>query len=476
MSELIKFYKSLLEMLGLIVDNNGQVFIKMSESNYPVSVDGLNLYLPTDDNIKTSIEIVDGSPKVVKSLFNPFDESGIKGANKTFAKLKQIIELKLSGVFYQLGETLLSLIVNENDSSNNIGVIKFVSVVNKYKNSAKTIKIDEKSISNWANLYEHITSNGMKPKYIETLVKRGTKGGTIDNVKYNRIGVITFPFLEELKPIKANKEKFLNVKLRSGDVVVYTALFEFLFGDSEKLIDGLSFGSLNKLAPSSHVLLIMYNKVYEKLNTFLEALRDSEIDDDTKEHLLLNKLPIDISNLGDFIDSMEQEIKRIPKDNELTSNTVVNNTINVNGNATTSNTIASKAGNFWDKVAEQTNPAVSSMVAMTPVVNMQPNVNQYGMAAQTMTAPVYATPPEQMMPVVGQPATIIRTQPANAVANIMPMDNRLSIPSAGNIAHMVKSDPWETPQPQGTMLGGLNPYGQPMQMQPQMPTSSWDKF
>jgi len=469
MSELVKFYKSLLEMLGLVVDKNGQVFIKMSESNYPVSVDGLNLYLPTDDNIKTSMEIVDGEPKVVKALFNPFDESGIKGANKTFAKLKQIIELKLTGVFYQLGETLLSLIVNENDSSSNIGIIKFVSTVNKYKSSSKTIKIDEKSIKNWVSLYEHITSNGMRPKYIETLIKRGNKGGTIDNIKYNRIGVITFPFLEQLKPIKANKEKFLDVKLRSGDVTVFTALFEFIFGDSDKLIDGLSFGSLNKLAPSSHVLLIMYNTIYEKLNTFLEALRDSEIDDETKEHLELKKLPIDISNLGDFIDSMEQEIKRIPKENELVSNTTVNSAPTTNVVRATTN--ATKGGSFWDKVTEQSNPAVAA--AMTAP---QPTVTPYG---NTVTTGTYMTPPEQMnnAPMVGQPATIVGTQMATTVANAMPMNSGMAIiPNSGSIAQMVQSDPWETPQPQGTMLGNINPYGQPMQMQPQAQMSSWDKF
>ena len=415
LNDLVSFYKSLLEALDLKVDKEGRIFIATGDKERPLTINGLPVVLPTDENTRTAVEIVNGTPTPVKIIFNPLDEDAIKGENESLKKLRQIIELKLNGVFYQIGESLFNVLYNTNKEVNNIEIIRFATLLNKYKATGLKHPIDEKLITNWIKLYKEIlTSNYDSHAYIKIFSKRG---GKINNIKYNRINSLGFPFAENLFEIKPNKEKFLDLKLRTKDKHAYLSLFEFIFKvDIEQILDGFKFGSLNKIAPGFHVLMLVYNFVYEHMRGVIEALVNLDLEDRELEYMNLRPLPVDINNMGDFIDSLEHVIKRVPKEDNLKQN--LNNTATLATNTTQiqkPRTNNSPWGMLKEKVQHtngysQTNELFHRPATRGPLGSFGSN-----------TAPVYNgyNPAPRPLANSGQRSPFTNT--FNPVANSMPM-------------------------------------------------------
>ena len=388
LSELNNFYKQLLEALDLKVDREGRIFIK-GEKERPLTIKGLPVALPTEENIKNAVKVIDGVPTPVLVLFNPLDEDAIKGENESLKKLRQIIELKLNGVIYQLGETLFNIINDTEKEVSNIEIARFATLLNRHKAPGLKSPIDEKTITNWIKLYKNIlTEHYETHSYVKIFSKRG---GKINNIKYNRINILAFPFVENLEPIKPNKEKFLDLKLRSKDKHAYLSLFEYLFNtDVETLKEGFKFGSLNKIAPGFHALMLLYNFVYEKLSPIINTLFEIGLEDREAEFLSLKPLPIDVNNLGDFIDNIAIAITKVPKENELTT-AAQQPAIQQNplGNNTTTMTQEPTSNSPWAKLKSKVgtsniqraplpggmgygpSPMVSRPMGPTPITNRQ---------------------------------------------------------------------------------------------------------
>jgi len=354
--DLVSFYKELLKSLDFEVDSQGRIFIAQGDNKRPLTINGLPVVLPTTKNIRSAVEIINGIPTTVKVIFNPIEENAIKGENNSMKKLRQIIELKINSLIYQIGESLFNLFYNSDKEINNLQILKFATLLNRHKASGMKSPIDEKTITNWIKLYKDILSNHYSSHaYGKLFVKRG---GKLNNIKYNRIVSLGFPFVENLEPLKPNKEKFLNIKLRTKDKHAYISLFEFLFNsDLEALLDGYKFGSLNKIAPGFHATMMVYDFVYKSFKPIIDVLLDLDLEDRELEFLKLSPLPVDINNLGDFIDNLEPIITRIPKEMNLLesqNNIPANNAPTGNLKEPTgiaANTASSKTSNSpWEKL------------------------------------------------------------------------------------------------------------------------------
>jgi len=427
MNELSKFYKELLESLDLFIDGNGLIHVQASGMKKPLDVNGVPLYLPTDDNVNTAVELVNGKPTPVKVLFNPMEEDVYKGVNESFTKLKNIIELKLLAVIGQIGISMLSITSDEKADMSDMELIKFVNILNKHKIGKRKQMVDTKTISSWIAIYENILSR-LENKYVRFFIK---KGGKIDNVKYNRVGTITFPFIDKFNEAIEKKEKsFLDVKLRVADTHVITSLFDYMFGDTEPTGHN-QFGSFNKKSPSLHTLLLMYDSVFKRLDPIIDTIINYGVEDDIKESLVLRPLHIKAEALGDYMDNLEGEVRRVPNEAAV---------ITSSKPSLISETKPTKSsGSFWDKV-KQTNtqpvqqPVYQQQPVQQPVYQQQPIYQQ-----QPVQQPVYQQQPVQQPPAFQQ----VNARPQQVQSN----------PFGRQATH---DDPWAPQQPQGRMLPNRN--------------------
>ena len=431
MNKLSEFYRDLLAVVNIYTDETGMLYLDIDGVKKPVELNGVNLYLPTDENVRTSTEIVDGKPKVTKALFNPLQEDEIKGANNSFNKFKTMIEYKLLGVVSQLGIELMK-IINNKEEINDMELTKFVNTLNSIKTKEKVL-IDDKSIKQWVQIYTNIINDGAKVKYVKFFIK---KGGVLDNVKYNRIGTITYPFVDELNKASEKKEALLGVKLRRKDFNVYLSIMRYLFKHFEP--EGINqYGSLNRKSPSLHILLLMYNNIYERLEDIIESVSNLDLEDDVRERIYLGKLPIRIESFSEFIDDIENEIRRVPLENNQQQTNVVNGPKVINEVKAKVESNTSSGGDFWVRVKNKNN------------TNQQVNEQVVRPVAQQV-APVAPVMP--VMPVQNNPFTAggMNTNPFNQGRGF---NNRA-----------IAEDPW-APKQQGYGMGvPNNGYGQQANM------------
>lgn len=332
--KVIKFYKDLLEPLDLTAKENGQLFTRLSDKETPLLVGGLPTFLPTRDNIDTFFVNKNGVSEKVKELFNPLSENSIRGANKTFMKFRNIIEYKMLNVFYYVGEALL-LISMSKEEINDLNIVKFTSLLSRYKGGASKL-IDAKSLELWLKIYQNILNKYNNKKFINILVR---KGGLLNNIVYNRVGVITFPLGEDILKLNNKDRHLLDITLRNKDVEVFKTIYEYLIGDDKLIEDGIQTGSLNKKSPSLHTLLLMYDKLYNIFNPIIESIIKIGVDEDMAKMLELKKLPFDIANLSEIIDSYETDVIKIPTDLNVpvATESIVTPTVSNNFNTNSSN-------------------------------------------------------------------------------------------------------------------------------------------
>ena len=455
MNKLVEFYKNILEALGLKVKDDFSVVVP-GEVERPLLIDGLPVYLPDDIALRSAAKMVNGKVEKTKFIFNPLAEDSIKGENKSFKKLKDIMELKLLGVVYQIGESLFNIAADKKQDITDMEIVKFISLLNTYKAPGIKQIIDNKTLENWAHMYTHIINNGAPNdmKYVRFYIK---KGGNINGVKYNRTGVVTYPFIENLLALPAKQTEYLDAKLRKKDIHTYHMFFKYLFGHLES--EKNQFGSLNNVAPASHVLLLMYGHVVEKLREPINSLINLGVDDDVIEKLQIHPLNVQLDTLGDFIDSLKGEIKRVPLETETPRmepeapvakpnplNTPIQQTTNpvVTNNSNSSNS----GGSFWDKFGSNNQQVNNQQVNHTMANNQLQPINQMNQVNQVNT------------PVMNRPAIINTQQPMlnpivnNAGMNMMPMGGTPMMGGVRNVA--MEADPWDTG------VGGYNPYQQQM--------------
>ena len=342
MSDLIKLYEGLLDVVNMKIDNDGMIYLELDGIITPVEIEGVVMYIPTDRNVSNMVDVSGGKPRVNKIMFNPLEEDAVKGSNRTFIKYRDLLQYRLAGAVTQLAASLMNIINTTGEEIEDIELVKFVNVINRVKSREKHL-IDDKSVTNWTNLCNKIVTGGNKVAFTKFFVKRG---GKIGNTTYNRVGTITFPFVDKLIEASEGKEPFLGVKLRRKDYDVYKSIFVYLMQTLEPT-DINQYGSLNTKSPSMHVLLLMYNSIHERFKPVVESLRAHGIEDDELEMINIKPLPIRVEVFSDLISNLENEVRRVPTDASMSNRrsekpAIINQT--GPGNAKTKS-----SGSFWER-------------------------------------------------------------------------------------------------------------------------------
>lgn len=362
-SKLIQFYRDVLDMAGLAVDNEDMVKTNLSEEPMPaiikVNGDSKRLILPTDKRLKST----DWNSCIA---FHPLNENPFlkQGESKVGEFIRRAIIYRVNIVAHCLMDNILELSI--------------APALHKKLNPAQlqlmtlTKDADQKTYDNYVKIAEKLGVTNTRDNFASLYSK---KQGVIDGVKYARVGVWSFPLYQAL--VKSTGDVF-GVKVRKKDLETYKALMEFIIpniaNEAEYMV-----GSNNQMSPYSDSLLRSTAKVVLQLNRVTDLLfkgktfAPADQAEGLHQYLTFNTNWIDITN---DISQLEKDVRMIPiQDNQV------------------------------DTVPQAT-PTQTNNVQATPAV--QP-VQVAALVANT-GAPMYPNQPV-MAPPVQAPQPVVQQQP-----------------------------------------------------------------
>lgn len=279
-TKLLNIYRSILKYSGLEADADGLISAVIDGKKQPSLIDGVRMVLPTDHHLRTFM-------KNEKIVFHPFTENILRGESEIIQKLKLTINVKLNYTIATIGQNLLNLVASP----------EFHSRLNPEQMEIMTcIKdCDEKAVVNFIQVMVNGSKSKVDRLFANIYLKRG---GTVHGKRYSRVGIVSFPFYEDLINNKVEK-------VRVKDVETYKQLFKFIFPDIDEP-DCYNYGSNSQVAPFLDALMKSSCNIASRLNDILLTYKDFI---DNHEELMFDS---DWVEAFENLDDLSSEIRKIP--------------------------------------------------------------------------------------------------------------------------------------------------------------------
>lgn len=244
MSEkLNEIYRSILSFAGMEADSQGFITTGMEGKRSPAIINGAQLVLPMSAHLRNS------DPKV-RMIYHPLTENILRGESEIIAKMKSVINVRLNYTLATVAVNLINLVASP----------EFHSRLSPEQQELLTSvsDADEKSQANFVSIMVKGIKTSPERVFTNVYLKRG---GTFKGKRYSRVGIVSFPFYEQL--IK-NEVEGVRVK----DIKTFKQVFEFMFpgiNDPEEY----NFGSESHVAPYLEALMRSAANVASRLNDLL---------------------------------------------------------------------------------------------------------------------------------------------------------------------------------------------------------------
>ena len=373
-SKLIQFYRDVLDMAGLAVDNEDMVKTNLSEEPMPaiikVNGDSKRLILPTDKRLKST----DWNSCIA---FHPLNENPFlkQGESKVGEFIRRAIIYRVNIVAHCLMDNILELSI--------------APALHKKLNPAQlqlmtlTKDADQKTYDNYVKIAEKLGVTNTRDNFASLYSK---KQGVIDGVKYARVGVWSFPLYQAL--VKSTGDVF-GVKVRKKDLETYKALMEFIIpniaNEAEYMV-----GSNNQMSPYSDSLLRSTAKVVLQLNRVTDLLfkgktfAPADQAEGLHQYLTFNTNWIDITN---DISQLEKDVRMIPiQDNQVDTVPQPTQTNNIQANPYMQPAQAAPVANTGAPMYPNQPVMTPPVQAPQPVVQQQPMYPQQQQVQQAQPA------------------------------------------------------------------------------------------
>lgn len=252
--KIIELYKQILSTGGLIVDKEGNVSATMKGNTIPFTVEGKRMVLPTREVLANP----DWSSRIV---FHPLSENTLKDESKVMGKFRKAINTKLNFVLTGLVGELLLLITS-------VGEHKDLSP-DQAKLLTKCKGADEKTFEAFKAITNKIVLADKDKSFAHMFLKRGAM---LDDKKYSRASIITFPLYAELQKypeLPKDEKNIFGVKIRNNDRTVLMSLLEYILPDIE-LAGSYNRGSNSDIAPSLDALMKGLLTIAANVNTTVD--------------------------------------------------------------------------------------------------------------------------------------------------------------------------------------------------------------
>jgi hypothetical protein len=282
MSKMLKFYESLLAAAGLTTTSDGCVSIKTSKDPKPLTLKGKRLVLPTSEHLRHS----DRDSKVV---FHPLTENVMRGESEVFERFRMALNGRINVVFGTVMHCLLQLGTSQAEQH------KLSPEQSEFLSKVKNA--DEKTLLALKKVMDSVSATQHQKLFVSMFIKRG---GTVGDKRFARVGVVHFPFYNDLK--KAEPE-FHGVKLRVKDREALIGLLDYILPEQD--IAGVyNRGSNSTIAPSLEALMLSFLAIAAPLNDLIARF----------EGVLPDNLQIDadwVETMGN-LDILLPEIRSVP--------------------------------------------------------------------------------------------------------------------------------------------------------------------
>lgn len=253
--DLISLYKGILESIGLIVDEKGNVNGESIQGPEPVFITNKRLVLPTPDVLL--------NPDWEKTIaFHPLSENIARKDSVVFQRLQKLIALSLNLDVSLLMSTMIEICADK-DRHKTLNH-KQTAILHLFPNA------DETSLKNWGKIDDKL---GKDHSHVRLVTLRDKK---LNDMTYPRVTTVRFPIYEELKKLIEDKPKdyvVFGVKIRKKDAEGYLKLFEMLIKHPNEADEYYSFGTRSQVAPSFHALATAYHRVKSDLQTTARLLK-----------------------------------------------------------------------------------------------------------------------------------------------------------------------------------------------------------
>ena len=309
-TSLIEFYTEVLLSLGLVVDDEGFIYIKGSSKNVLLMSNGKPMVLPTENHLETLLDKDEDGKFVIKKIpFNVLNENSIKGDSASLTKVKTIVENRIAFGISVAGSLLLQLASNNElqRKYGNITLNKFLGELNSVKKPNMKTIVDEKMIESWSKIYSD--SGNSKEKIVSVFLK---KQGKYDNTTYNRLAVMDSPIYLSLLSMDKNNDTLCGVRLRNKDMDVFKLILEFLLPQMDKN-NLINIGSKDNTSPGFIALFTLYIDVSEKILKVIEDLKELDKDYYDTAYYSISITKDMLTQLGVYA----SELRKVPNDSEL---------------------------------------------------------------------------------------------------------------------------------------------------------------
>ena len=397
-----EFYTRVANSLGIEVSDG---FLKIPNGDESVSYthNGKPLVLPTRDHIRTLLdEDENGEIVVMKHLFNPLDETVIKGDSVSLTKMKSLVETRLAHVTVTVGALLLTIAENPAQQTKSPMIItKFLKRLSEVKGPGIKQVVDDKTISNWIKMYTTALDKGAG-KFVKVYSK---KGGMLGTKKYNRVSTVQYALYVELSKMEKGG-KLLGATLRNKDIPVYKILLEYLApGLNEAGI--VTEGSNDKESPAFISLMSTYLRIMGNLQNIRKRIHGV---DEAWEDESCMELSVDLDEL-DSLKIYKKDLSRIPREGDV-SKSKLTKTDHVIRRPVIEDNGTDPAPVYQQQVAERPTDASTDAIHKalygnrsginTPIMQNQPMGPQYQQPMQQpmhapMQQPQYQQPMQQPM-------------------------------------------------------------------------------
>ena len=255
-TDFVDYTKGIVESIGLSVDSESYVTI---ESGSRITINELNVVLPTDEYIKNNVFINDKNKLEKKFLiFNPFVDDELK-INDVLRVMSTYMSARSSFAINAIFEQLFILLVDESSQSKVHTTLQkwIVSIRNELGNKVKLV--DTKTHSSFNKLVSHQILN--KEFLIKYLI---CKGEAIAGVKYSRVAKLDPKVYDEFE------ETCKDLGVREKDVKLFKLMIDFIIPSIKDNV----VGSKDTDYPSFMSLYELYSDIQTRTNFLLSELKE----------------------------------------------------------------------------------------------------------------------------------------------------------------------------------------------------------
>ncbi len=211
------------------------------------------LVLPTNQNLQ-SLSAED------YIFFHPMSENFARGDSVMFNYLKTLITLRVNYSLIGLATVLLQIAGDKQlDGKFNSTQLELLTHIPK---------VDKKTVDNWlaAAVNLDIDTNTFFSVY-------NRRNGKINGTTYNRVAVVRFPLIEQLREVSESTYWSTPKAIRKADWVNYLALLSYILPDwnVENRYSGYS-DSME--APSFHALIMAFVTIMERITKVANDFSD----------------------------------------------------------------------------------------------------------------------------------------------------------------------------------------------------------